>query len=161
MNKECGKIGSRFVNFTLSIVRHIFLGKKKPHTFLYLKRNIRKPSDFFINRITFSCDKVMKLTFFTTPFISTPILKNSCIFSSSGSISWKKKNKQNYSTLPTHRKIGQVSKDLKITTDNVFIIQMNHFHGVVDRLPCCQFHLHFVYLHFRFPQVWTTKYVKS
>lgn len=160
MNKKCGKIGSRFVNRTLSIVRHIFLGKKT-HNIFISKKKYSPTVRLFINIITFSFDKVMKLTFFTTPFISTPILKNNCIFSSSGSISWKKKKKQNYSTLPTHRKIGQVSKDLKITTDNVFIIQMNHFHCVVDRLPCCQFHLHFVYLHFRFPQVWTTKYVKS
>lgn len=106
MNKECGKIGSRFVNLTLSIVRHIFLGKKKNTTFLYLKRNIRKPSNFFINRITFSFDKVMKLTFFTTPFISTPILKNNCIFSSSGSISWKKKKKIFHFTDTQKNRIG-------------------------------------------------------
>lgn len=119
MNKECGKIGSRFVIFTLSIVRHIFLGKKKNTTFLYPKRNIRKPSNFFIKRITFSFDKVMKLTFFTTPFISTPILKNNCIFSSSGSISWKKKKKIHFTDTQKNR-IGL--ERLKITTDNVFII---------------------------------------
>lgn len=118
MNKECGKIGSGFVNLTLSIVRHIFLGKKT-HNIFISKKKYSQTVRLFINRITFPFDKVMKLTFFTTPFISTPILKNNCIFSSSGSISWKKKKKFHFTDTQKNR-IGL--ERLKITTDNVFII---------------------------------------